>query len=72
MPGKEKKTKNPTNQYSEKAEEKIAEVMKEFKEGTLKSSSGDTVENREQAIAIGISEARRKGYKTPPEEPKGE
>lgn len=70
MPGKEKKTKKPTTQYSEKAEEKIAEVMKEFKEGTLKSSSGDKVENREQAIAIGISEARRKGYKTPPEEPK--
>ncbi|NLA53909.1 MAG: hypothetical protein GX858_06090 [Clostridiales bacterium] len=72
MPGKEKNINRSTNQYSKKAEEKIAEVMKEFKEGTLKSSSGEKVENREQAIAIGISEARRKGYKTPPEERKNE
>ena len=51
--------------YSKKAQEKIAEVMHEFKEGTLKSSSGDKVTNRDQAIAIGISEAKEAGYKVP-------
>ena len=51
--------------YSNKAEEKVAEVMHEFKTGKLKSSSGDKVKSRKQAIAIGISEARANGYKTP-------
>ncbi len=41
--------------------------MRRFKKGTLKSGSGEKVTDRKQAIAIGISEARRKGYKTPPE-----
>lgn len=53
------------NRYSKNAEEKIAQVMEEFKEGKLISGSGEKVESREQAIAIGISEARKKGYKTP-------
>jgi hypothetical protein len=53
--------------YSKKAQDKVGEVMHEFKEGKLKSSSGDKVKSRKQAIAIGISEAREKGYKTPPE-----
>lgn len=51
--------------YSKKAQEKIAEVMKEFKEGKLHSSSGDKVTERDQAIAIGISEAEQAGYKVP-------
>ena len=51
--------------YSKKAEDKIGDVMHEFKQGKLKSSSGDKVKSRKQAIAIGISEAREKGYKTP-------
>lgn len=51
--------------YSKKAQEKIGEVMHEFKEGKLKSSSGDKVTDRDQAIAIGISEAEQKGYKVP-------
>lgn len=55
------------NKYSEKASDKIGEVMKEFKKGTLKSGSGKKVTKREQAVAIGVSEARKKGYKTPPE-----
>jgi hypothetical protein len=38
---------------------KIAKVMREFKEGTLKSSSGDKVTDIKQAIAIGLSEQRR-------------
>ncbi len=51
--------------YSKKAQEKVGDVMHEFKEGTLKSSSGDKVSSRKQAIAIGISEARESGAKVP-------
>lgn len=51
--------------YSKAAQEKVGEVMKEFKEGKLKSSSGDKVTNRKQAIAIGISEAKQEGLKVP-------
>jgi hypothetical protein len=56
--------------YSKKAQDKIEEVMHEFKEGTLKSGkdgSGGIVKNRKQAIAIGISEAREAGLKVPPD-----
>lgn len=42
-----------------KAKAKVSKVMGEFKEGTLKSSSGQTVTNPKQAIAISLSEARR-------------
>jgi Family of unknown function (DUF6496) len=51
--------------YSTNAQKKIGNVMKEFKEGKLKSSSGDKVKDRKQAIAIGISEAKEKGLKVP-------
>ncbi|MET3538868.1 DUF6496 domain-containing protein [Chryseobacterium limigenitum] len=51
--------------YSDKAQEKIGEVMHEFKEGKLKSSSGEKVTDRKQAIAIGISEAKEQGLKVP-------
>lgn len=51
--------------YSKKAQDKIGDVMKEFKEGKLKSSSGDKVTSKKQAVAIGISEAREKGLKVP-------
>ncbi len=54
-----------TRKYSKKAQEKIGEVMHEFKEGKLKSSSGKKVTDRNQAIAIGISEARDEGLKVP-------
>ena len=54
-----------TRKYSKKAQEKIGEVMHEFKEGTLKSSSGDKVPERKQALAIGISEAEQAGLKVP-------
>lgn len=44
--------------------DKIGKVMREFKEGKLKSSSGQKVTNPKQAIAIGISEQKAmKGYK---------
>ncbi|MGE8554084.1 MAG: DUF6496 domain-containing protein [Chryseobacterium jejuense] len=51
--------------YSDKAQDKVGKVMHEFKEGKLKSSSGEKVTNRKQAIAIGISEAREEGLKVP-------
>lgn len=52
--------------YSDKAQDKIGKVMEEFKEGKLKSGgSGKKVTNRKQAVAIGISEARKEGDKVP-------
>jgi hypothetical protein len=52
--------------YSDKSQKKIEKVMKEYKEGKLKSGgSGKKVKNRKQAIAIGISEARKAGGKVP-------
>ncbi len=51
--------------YSKKAEDKIGKVMHEFKDGKLKSSSGEKVKDRKQAVAIGISEAKDKGLKVP-------
>ena len=51
--------------YSEKASEKVEEVMHEMKEGKLKSGSGKKVTSRKQAIAIGLSEARKEGAKVP-------
>ncbi|MCD9853626.1 DUF6496 domain-containing protein [Epilithonimonas sp. JDS] len=56
-----------TKKYSEKAQEKVGKVMQEFKEGKLKSSSGEKVTSKKQAVAIGISEAREKGLKVPKE-----
>ena len=64
MAGKSKKSRS-TRKYSIKAQEKISQVMSKFKKGTLKSGSGQKVTDRKQAIAIGISEAEKKGYKTP-------
>ena len=58
--------------YSAAAEKKVGKVMKEFKDGTLKSGkngSGGKVKSRKQAIAIGISEARSAGLKVPKEKP---
>jgi hypothetical protein len=52
--------------YSKASERKVERVMHEMKEGTLKSGrSGKTVKSRKQAIAIGLSEARRAGNKVP-------
>ncbi len=51
--------------YSKKAVEKIEKVMHEKKAGTLRSGSGKKVTSRKQAIAIGISEARKAGAKVP-------
>ena len=51
--------------YGKKASDKVEEEMHEFKRGRLKSGSGKKVTNRKQAIAIGLSEARREGDKVP-------
>jgi hypothetical protein len=52
--------------YGKKASEKVERAMHERKRGTLKSGgSGKTVKSRKQAIAIGLSEARRAGAKVP-------
>ncbi len=52
--------------YSKKASEKVEKVMREKKKGTLKSGrSGKKVTSRKQAIAIGLSEARKAGAKVP-------
>jgi Family of unknown function (DUF6496) len=52
--------------YSKGAQRKVKKVMKERKHGTLKSGrSGKKVKSRKQAIAIGLSEARRAGKKVP-------
>lgn len=40
-----------------KGQKKVSRVMREFKKGKLKSSSGKVVKNRKQAVAIGLSEA---------------
>ena len=54
-----------TKKYSDKAADKIGDVMHEFKDGKLKSSAGEKVTDRKQAVAIGISEAKQEGLKVP-------
>ena len=51
--------------YGEKASEKVARAIHEEKRGELKSGSGKTVTSKKQAIAIGLSEARKEGAKVP-------
>jgi len=52
--------------YGRKAQSKVKRAMHEMKRGELKSGrSGKTVRNRKQAIAIGLSEARREGGRVP-------
>jgi len=51
--------------YSKGAQRKVERTMHERKEGTLRSGSGQKVKSRKQAIAIGLSEARKEGKKVP-------
>jgi hypothetical protein len=52
--------------YGKKAQRKVRRAMHERKHGTLRSGgSGKKVKSRKQAIAIGLSEARRAGAKVP-------
>jgi len=54
------------SRYGKKAQTKVQRAMHERKSGTLRSGrSGKTVTSRKQAIAIGLSEARRAGGKVP-------
>jgi hypothetical protein len=52
--------------YGKAASKRVASAMRRRKKGTLKSgTSGRTVKSRKQAIAIGLSEARKRGAKVP-------
>ncbi len=51
--------------YSEKAGDKVEETMHEMKKGKLKTGTGKKVTSKKQAIAIGLSEARKEGAKVP-------
>jgi hypothetical protein len=54
--------------YSKGSQDKVEKVMHEYKEGTLKSGKdgkGGKVKSRKQAVAIGLSEARKEGAKVP-------
>lgn len=54
------------NKYGPKAGEKVEKAMHEMKEGKLKSGkSGKKVTSKKQAVAIGLSEARKAGGKVP-------
>ena len=64
--------KSSTRKYSPSASKNVETEMKEMKKGTLKSGrSGKKVTSRKQAIAIGLSEARKAGKKVPPPPKKG-
>lgn len=57
------------NKYGPKARKTIEQTMDQFKKGKLRSGrSNKKVTDRDQAIAIGISEARDKGFKVPDED----
>ncbi|WP_199119474.1 DUF6496 domain-containing protein [Pedobacter sp. ASV28] len=51
--------------YSEKAGEKVERAIHEMKEGKLKTGTGKKVTSKKQAIAIGLSEAKKAGAKVP-------
>lgn len=51
--------------YGEKAQEEVEKAMHKYKQGKLKTKGGNKVESKEQAIAIGLSKARKKGAKVP-------
>lgn len=62
------KKKSSGRKYDKAAGKKVASAMRRKKKGTLKSGKGGkggTVKSRKQAIAIGLSEARKKGAKVP-------
>lgn len=58
------------SKYGEAASETVASAVRREKRGNLRSGKdgkGGLVKSREQAIAIGLSEARKKGAKVPPQ-----
>ena len=71
-PAKKAAKKSSTRKYSPSASKNVETEMREMKKGTLKSGrSGKKVTNPKQAIAIGLSEARKAGKKVPPPPKKG-
>ena len=57
--------------YSEKAQKKVKKTLHEYKQGNLKiGKSNKKVKNKKQAIAIGLSQARKIGAKVPPKSKK--
>lgn len=61
-----KKSTSTTRKYSPLAQEEVKKEMKKYNKGTARSGkSGAPVTSRAQAIAIGLSEARKKGAKVP-------
>jgi len=64
--GKKSSSKKSTRKYSKAAGKSVETEMKAMKEGKLKSGSGRKVTSRKQAIAIGLSKARKAGEKVPP------
>jgi hypothetical protein len=65
---KSSRKKSAGRKYGEAAKKSVASAMRREKRGTLKSGKGGkggTVKSRKQAIAIGLSEARKKGAKVP-------
>jgi hypothetical protein len=66
MPSRKTASQGGKRKYGEKAAEKVEKALHERKRGTLRSGgSGKKVTSRKQAIAIGLSEARRDGGKVP-------
>lgn len=54
------------NKYGPKAQKEVEKAVKEYNEGKLTSGqSGKKVTNRQQAVAIGLSKARKEGGKVP-------
>lgn len=63
-----KSTRSSTRRYGKAATKRVASAMRRRKRGTLRSGpggKGGKVRSRKQAIAIGLSEARKKGAKVP-------
>jgi hypothetical protein len=57
--------KRSSSRSSAKGKAKVGKVMHEYKHGQLKSGGKNKVKSRKQAVAIGLSEARRSGAKVP-------
>lgn len=67
-----RKKRTSGRRYGPKAAAKVERAMRERKRGTLRSGrSGKKVTSRKQAIAIGLSEARREGAEVPAAKPPG-
>jgi ribosomal protein S21 len=60
-----RKKSSGSRRYGKAASKRVESAMRRRKKGTLKSGSGRKVKSRKQAIAIGLSEARKKGAKVP-------